>query len=413
MNQFFDQYTLPCGLRVLHQKDDSPIIHSGYGIKVGSQHDPLRYYGLAHLVEHMLFKGTRLRNATQIIYRTEEIGADINAFTSKDDTFVHAVFPKAHTKRMVNVLTDIVFNSLIPEEELQKEKKVIIEEINSYEDSPSEMIFDEFEELLFRGTPVAHNILGREQSVMRITSAVAQQFMHRYYIPSNMVFCIRGNVEMASVLDLLNHQLSRYATSSPLSVVPEMYGGGLDKTRTFSINRRRETSQVHRIVGCLAPSLHDADRLPMTLLCNMLGGPAMSSRLNLLLRERYGLVYGVESSFTPMSSAGVFSIYFGCSKKDLPLATNLVHRAVDEYCVSLVSEDELRKAKRQLRGQLTLAMDNREGSFLAAAKNYLHYDRCQTIDETFQKIEEITPQEVCKVAYSFLLQEYRRTLTYL
>lgn len=411
----FQEYHLDCGLRLLHCNDHNPIVYAGYAIKTGAGNDPRNYHGLAHVVEHMLFKGTHLRNARQIIERVEEIGADINAYTTKDNTFVHAVCPAPYTGRIIHVLTDLVLNSLFPDEELEKEKSVIIEEIQSYEDVPSELIFDEFENLIFRGTPAGHNILGSRLAVGRVSTQVLHQFINRYYFPGNMVFCLRGDVDMDSLIDRIEYAFAR-RFGNPLhrriAVQQQPTRAKQPTESSFFVSRRKQTSQAHRIIGCLAPSLFDGDRFALVLLNNILGGPAMSARLNLLLREEHGLVYNVESSFSPMIETGLFTVYFGCSYADLEQATQLTHEVLDHFCTHTMSSEELNKAKRQIAGQLSLSADNREGSFLTMAKNYLHYHKVSTMDEMLTRLSAISPEEIRQVAQKYLSAYHRCTLTY-
>ena len=411
-------YTLECGLRVLHLPTQSPIAYVGYAVPAGSGHDPRPYHGLAHLVEHMLFKGTPLRNAGMLIRRIEEVGADVNAFTTKTDTFVHAAVPVRYTGRVVSALTDIVLRSSFPAEELSKEQGVICEEIHSYEDSPEEAIFDEFDTLLFRGHPYAHNILGTEHSVGRITPAVAGRFLASYYTPRQMVFCLMGLQEIAPVLDRLNAQFARYTpTHRPfhtphLSGNPRVVPTAGSTASPFYITHRRDTAQAHCLIGALAPHREDPLRIPTSLLCNILGGPAMSSELNMLLREQNGLVYSVEASYQPLKEWGELTIYLGCAPKNLEQATRLVHQVLDRYCTQELSQEALSKAKRRLKGQLALAQDTPETLFLSQIKHFLHYGSALNMDLLAQQIEQIAPQDLSRAASKYLTPALRHTLVY-
>lgn len=404
-------YTTSQGLRVLHIQDFSPIVYAGFGMAAGSAQDPTRYYGMAHLVEHMLFKGTKKRTGPALTNRVEEVGADINAFTTKEDTFVHAAFHKKYTHRVLHVLADIVLHSQFPSQELLKERGVILEEINSYEDSPSETIFDEFEERLLRGAPEAHNILGTEGALKRITPQGAKRFLTQYYHASNMVFCVQGDVEIQSVLEFLEYAFTSAQPRRDYFSTSQRRRGGVQKS-PFLVVHNKQTAQAHCIVGGLAPSLQHPLRLPMALLTNMLGGPALNSSLNRVLREEHGLVYSVEASYTPLKSVGLFAIYMGCNSREVQKALDLTHSLLDELCTTPIDPMKLEKAKKQIFGQLALASDSRESSFLSAAKNFLHLNRYVGIDEMVQKLQKVTPKQIQEVAHNFLLRSHRNILIY-
>lgn len=407
-------YRLPCGLRVIISPDDSPVLYAGYIIAAGSSQDSSRYYGLAHFAEHMLFKGTPLRSAKQIINRVEEVGADFNAYTTKEETFIYSAFHALHFKRVIQILTDVVLHSRAPEDELQKEKGVIIEEINSYKDSPSDLIFDEFENILFRGTPIGHNILGTEESVTRISQRNIADFYRKYYRPERMALCIKGQVDETYLFDFLSHHFANeriyFTAREPLTYQGNISLHPLPEKRTIS--HRYETYQVHRIIGCSAYSLHHSNRHSLLLLNNILGGRGMNSRLNLHLREDKGLVYTVESIFTPMLVAGFLAIYFGAKKEHLSDATASVYNELQRLRDEMITDKELRAARRQLIGQIIVQNDNRETEFLEMGKSFLFFNRYNTIKDIEKKIETITPEDLRRVACELLTPERMLTLTY-
>lgn len=407
------EYTTSHGLRILHCKDSSSVIYAGYGISIGSYNDPLRYYGMAHMVEHMLFKGTTLRSATQLIRRVEDIGSEINAFTGKNETMVHATFPARYAQRVVQVLTDILLNSTIPEEELVKEKDVIIEEICSYEDSPSEMIFDDFESLHYKGTPLAHNILGSQNSVTRITQRAIREFIHKNYIPQNMVFCIQGDVDLLPIINVIEREFDKKAPFPTLRPSQGPTHHPIKPRPTFSKNiSHYDTIQAHCILGFDAPSIFSSDRRAMALFNNILAGPAMSSELNLLLRETHGLVYNVEGSYSAFPNSGMECIYWGCAKKNIDRSVEMVHNILDSMCKIPLSKERVHRATLQLKGQMILAEDNREVHFLSMTKRYLYFSNYVELEQTLQSIDKITESDLLHIAQEYARPEKRNLLIY-
>lgn len=409
-------YTLPSGLRVAYYPEDSEISYAGYIVRTGASQDPHRYFGMAHLVEHMLFKGTSLRNARAIINRIEAIGGDLNAYTTKEETFLYAAFGRSYQIRALQLITDLIQHSQIPEDELAKEKTVIIEEINSYKDSPSELIFDEFENYLFHATPLGHNILGSEASVKRITSKAARAFREQYYQPYNMVLCLRGAFDMEWVLQFCEYHFLM-PTSSPSSL-PSPHTLPLWNPNTALLPTRRmvthrdDTYQIHRLIGGFAYALRDERRIPFSLLINILGGPGMNSRLNLSLREEAGLVYTVESNYTLFSNAGLFTIYFGSAHKDVEEATNRIYQELEKLRLQPLTSVELSVAKRQWLGQLAISNDSRESAFLAMGKSVLFFGKFDSLARIAQRIEAITSENLQQAAQELFYPDRLFTLTY-
>lgn len=413
--QCYHSYLLPSGLRVVIYTDDNPVSYAGYFIGAGSANDPLRFHGVAHFAEHMLFKGTKRRNARQIINRMEEVGADFNAFTTKEDTFVYTAFPYAYFSRVLDMMTDVVCNSSCPEEELLKEREVIIEEINSYLDSPADRIFDEYENLLFHGTPLGHNILGTVQSVERINSEAVRHYMRGAYIPQNMVFCYRGKpIDNKRLFEFLQFHFPATPPQEPdpSSVIPAKKNGYYPMPLKREVSHRYKTYQVHRIIGCHAYSMKDEGRIGLTLLNNILGGRGMNSRLNLALREDEGLVYTVESGFYPYRNAGFLSIYFGTTKEKLNRATQVVKKEMERLKTERITDEALRTAKRQFLGQLTVQDDSRESCFLEMGKSFYYFGLYNTPEQVELQIEKLTPAILQQIACDTFRDEKLLVLTY-
>lgn len=418
----YRSFKLASGLRVILYSDPGPVSYAGYIIAAGSSADPRSFHGIAHFAEHMLFKGTLKRNARQIINRMEEVGADFNAYTTKEETFVYTAFPHEYFSRVLDMMTDVVLHSTCPPEETERERGVIIEEIHSYRDTPADRIFDEYENLLFHGTPLGHNILGTEDSVRRISSAAVRKYMRQHFTPSRMAFCYRGTpIDPEPLLAFLADHFGESSfpqeveAVSPLLVQNGTFGD--DKVASplplrTSVTHNLDTFQAHRIVGYHAYSLSNRRRVGLTLLNNILGGRGMNSRLNLSLREDKGLVYNVESSFYPFRNAGLLSIYFATSKEKLHEATDAVLREVMRLRQESIPEKELRIAKRQFIGQMTVQEDNHESAFLEMGKSFLYFNRFQSIEQVKERINRLTSTQLQAIACEMFLPETRLILTY-
>lgn len=409
----YTTYTLDNGLRILYQPEDTPVTYIGFAISVGAAHDPQRYQGMAHLVEHMLFKGTHLRKGRKLINRLEEVGIDLNAYTTKEDTFLYASLPARYWQRAIQSMLDILLNSAFEPEELMREKQVITEEINSYRDSPGELIFDDFENLLFHGTPIGHNILGTEESVARITRQAALRFMAQHYRPERMVLCIRGSVKIEWVLGTVDRAFAQHMINEPPLVSSEIAPPPSDLAPLKpNVTRRIDSYQVHRAIGNYAYSLYDANRLPLSLLTNLLGGPSLNASLNIALREEAGLVYSVDGNYTPYARTGVFSIYFGTSLRHLEEAHKRVLDVLASCRLSPISDGDLARSKRQFIAQLLVADDNREHVFLSMMKSFLYYNHVLTHQQVVDRINALTSEQLQAVAQEVFAPERLLTLTY-
>ena len=396
----YNTTTLPNGLRIIHLPSTSPVVYCGIGINAGTRQETVGEEGVAHFCEHVTFKGTRHRSAIQILNCLERVGGDLNAFTNKEDTIFYAAILKEHLPKAVDLLTDIVFCSEYPEQEIAHEVDVICDEIESYNDSPAELIYDEFENKVFSGHPLGHNILGTRERVLSFTSAHARRFTHRYYRPDNAVFFAYGDVDFERLVKVLGGKEQgaggkRNVGEQELSSCPSPLASCPSPLAPCpSISHH----QSHVMLGSRTFGYDDERRLPLYLLNNMLGGPGMNARLNLSLRERHGLVYTVESAMASYSDTGCWSVYFGCDHHDVKRCMRLVHRELDRMMQHPLSERQLTAAKRQLKGQIAIACDNREQYALDFAKNFLHYGQERDIDELLQRIDAITAPQIQDVA---------------
>lgn len=400
-------HILSNGLRLVHQPVESPVSYCGFAVNAGTRDEESNEFGLAHFVEHMMFKGTEKRKAWHILNRMENVGGELNAYTTKEDTFVYSIFMEEHYQRAFELLTDLIFHSQFPQHEIDKEVDVILDEINSYEDSPSELIFDEFENLLYKGHALGHNILGDEASLLTFKSESGRSFMRRFYAPENMVFFSMGRMNFKKIVKLAENLLSDIAFPvaprnriAPGEIIPCVK------------KIHKETHQSHVLIGSRAYSMHDERRIPLFLLNNMLGGPGMNNRLNISLREKHGLVYNVESNVTSYTDTGLASIYFGTDPKNMEKALSLVHKELNKLRDVKLSVTQLTAIKKQVIGQLGVSGDNKEGLFLGLGKSFLHYNRYETLPEVFNKIESLTAEELQDVANEIFAPERLFSLIY-
>lgn len=385
----------------------SPVAYCGYAVNAGARDEEPQEHGLAHFVEHMIFKGTEHHKANYILNRIESVGGELNAYTTKEETFVYSIFMKEHFLRAFDLLTDLVFYSSFPEIEIEKEKDVILDEISSYEDSPSELIFDDFENLLYKEHALGHNILGEEETLERFSTTTGKSFMNHYYTPGNMVFFSMGDIPFNKIVKWAESLFSTLpAHSSPQKrKVPTL-------SSASSLTMSKETHQAHVMIGSHAFSMFDEKRIPMFLLNNIIGGPGMNNRLNVSLREHNGLVYSVESNITSYTDTGLFSIYFGTDPKNKEKAIRLVHREIEKLHETKLTEKQLTAAKKQALGQLGVSIDNREGLFLNMGKSFLHYNFFASMEEVFNQINDITAEGILDIAQTVLAPDKLFMLSY-
>lgn len=386
-------HTLDNGIRLVHLPTASAVAHCGVIINTGSRDESADEHGLAHFIEHMLFKGTKKRRAYHILSRLEDVGGELNAYTTKEETAIHASFLKDHYPRAMELIADLIFSSTFPAAEIEKEKEVVIEEINSYLDNPAEYIFDEFEELVFPGQPIGRNILGEPGTVKRINGEKIRQFINRNYSTGQMVFCSVGDISDQAVLNLFRKYFGQ----------AEKRDG---KTRTRSEYRYKplyevkdmDTYQNHCIIGNIAYDLHDRRRMGLFILNNILGGQGLNSRLNLSLREKRGYAYNVESMYNPYTDTGLITIYFGTDNRNLNKSIALTLSELDRLRNQPLGVLQLSRAKNQIRGYLARAYENHESLMLSLGKSLLIFDRIDSLDEVFRKIDAVSPSEMMETA---------------
>ncbi len=403
----YNTTTLKNGLRIIHLPAPSQIIYCGYQIAAGTRDEAIGQEGLAHFCEHMSFKGTESRSAMQVINYIEGVGGELNAFTSKDTTAFYAAVQKEHLIRAVRILTDIVFHSAYPRRERDKEVEVVCDEIESFNDSPAELIYDEFENIVFRNRPLGHSILGTQDTVRRFTVNDVRDFTNAHYTPANAVFFCYGDVDFAQLCRML--QKEKIVASSKKEPSP---ADSAAKPEARQIVKNLGTHQAHVMIGREAYSIHDPRRLPLYLLNNMLGGPSMNALLNLSLRERFAMVYIVESTMVSYSDTGLWSIYFGCDANDIERCRQLVRKELDRLMQRPLSIKRLASAKRQIKGQIALACDNRESFALDFGKSFLHYDWEKNIDALYRDIDALTAEQLHAVACDIFAENTLTTLIY-
>ena len=408
---FFDMMkyniaTLDNGLRIIHLPNTSKIAYCGYQIKAGTRNEKPGDEGLAHFCEHVTFKGTQTHTSTAIINKLESVGGDLNAFTNKEDTVFYSAIPVEHFAKAVDVLSDIVFYSIFPQAEIDKEVEVICDEIESYNDSPAELIYDEFENLVFKGHPLGHNILGSADRVRGFATADAMRFTQQYYRPDNAIFFVYGNIDFKRLVKTLEKLTPKQQQESLVDGAKEVANGRLPELTILN----HDTHQAHVMIGNRAYSATHPLRIPLYLLNNMLGGPGMNARLNVILRERRGLVYSVESSMVCYGDTGLWAVYFGCDPHDVNRCVRLVKGEFKRLMEKPLSEKTLAAAKRQIKGQLAVACDNNENFAIDFGKSFLHFGDEKDIEKLYQKIDAVTAEQIQQVAKEIFDKDSLATL---
>lgn len=399
---------IPEGLRVVTLPSDSPVAYCGIAVHAGTRHELPGEEGLAHFCEHLTFKGTQRRTAMRIINEIEGLGGELNAFTNKGDTVFYCAILREHLRKAIDVLTDIVFCSTYPQAEVEKESEVVCDEIESYEDSPAELIYDEFENILFEGHPLGHNILGTRERVRSYTSDDVRRFTKKWYRPENCVlFCSSPTPSPSRGGEGSSYTDDEKTAKEVFTPLPS--AGGVEGE---TIIRNRGTHQAHVMLGTRAYAASDDRRWALYLLNNILGGPCLNSRLNLSLRERHGLVYSVDSTMTSYSDTGLWTVYFGCDPDDINRCCRLVRRELDRLMQKPLSFAQLRAAKRQLQGQLAIACDNREQYTLDFARTYLHTGHGRTLADVMAHIDTLTSADLQQCAQQLFAAERLTTLIY-
>ena len=431
----YNTYTLDNGLRIIHLPSDSQVVYCGYQINAGTRNEEPGEEGLAHFCEHVTFKGTERRKAWHILNCLESVGGDLNAYTNKEGTVYYSAILKEHIGRAVDLLSDIVFHSVYPQAEIDKEVEVICDEIESYNDSPAELIYDEFENILFKGSPLGHNILGTAEQVRAFKTKDALRFTRKLYRPDNAIFFAYGDIDFKKLVKLLKTLNFEHGTlnfmNSKTSETPaaEMEAGDANhkvqsskfkvqskevqsKVAGQTIVMQKNTHQAHVMIGTRAYDVNDDRRMPLYLLNNMLGGPGMNAKLNLALRENNGLVYTVESTMVSYGDTGTWSIYFGCDEHDVKRCLRLVRKELDKFMQKPLSDAQLKAAKKQIKGQIGVACDNRENFALDFGKSFLHYGWEKNVDRLYEQVDEITAAQIQAVAQELFDKDRLTTLIF-
>lgn len=457
----YNTYTLDNGLRIIHLPSDSKVVYCGYQINAGTRNEEPGEEGLAHFCEHVTFKGTERRKAWHILNCLESVGGDLNAYTNKEGTVYYSAILKEHIARAVDLLTDIVFHSVYPQAEIDKEVEVICDEIESYNDSPAELIYDEFENIIFKGSLLGHNILGTAEQVRSFKTEDALRFTRKLYRPDNAIFFAYGDIDFKKLVKLIRKALAdddsgkvaenaansvgklaeeklpqisqitqisgdensittEKSVSSVKSVGPEKYPSvGPENYPSVgkeiagqTIVMQKNTHQAHVMIGTRAYDVSDSRRMPLYLLNNMLGGPGMNAKLNLALREHNGLVYTVESTMVAYGDTGIWSIYFGCDEHDVKRCLRLVRKELDKFMQKPLSEAQLKAAKKQIKGQVGVACDNRENFALDFGKSFLHYGWEKNVDRLYEQVDEITAEQIQAVAQELFDKDRLTTLIF-
>ncbi len=386
-------HRLANGLRVVAEKSEGNVSYIGTMVNAGSRDEPLDKQGLAHFVEHTLFKGTRHRRSCHIASRMESIGGELNAYTTKEETMVYTNAPAGFAERSFELVSDLVKCSVFPPRELEKEKEVIIEEIHSYSDCPSDSVYDEFEELIYAGSGLAHNILGTPDSVRTLSPADGRGFVDTRYTPDNMVIYCSDPGDPEKNIRLVEKYFGdmEFQCAADRRVVPPLCG-------QFNETRSRSSHQANCITGCRVFGRDDPRRHALFLLNNYLGGPCMNSRLNMEMRDRRGLVYAVDSSVALMSDAGVLLIYYGCEPDRTDRCRSIICNEIDRLAQSALSPWTFAKVRDQYCGQLIMSGEHRESRAMSLAKSLMYYNEIHDIDYTSRCIRSLTPEALQEAA---------------
>ena len=389
-------HNLPNGVQIVHRPTLSPVVYVGIMIGAGTRHEQPNENGMAHYIEHCLFKGTEHYTARQIINHIEGIGGEINAYTTKEETTFYAATLNNHFRTTLHLLADMVLRPTFNKKETDKEVTVILDEIESYNDSPSELIYDDFENMIFEGSSLAMPILGTKKTLKHISKSPDHplNWMKQHYRPERMVLFVQGNVTTKQVIAAAEKELVSFASSSSSSSVSSPSSLSASKERVY----KRHTHQTHIMLGSNSYPIGHPKQLTMFLLNNILGGGSMSSRLYLSLREKYGLVYNIDSQAVPLSDTGYWNIYLACEPQHKNQCLELVQKEVHNLRDVKLTSAQLQRALRQLQGQLAISAENQENNALAMAKQMLYHHRAPQWQETFAKVQKITPEQLQDVA---------------
>jgi predicted Zn-dependent peptidase len=403
----YNVHTLPNGIRLLHVPSAFAISHACIILNSGSRDESADQSGLAHFIEHLIFKRTEKRSTNQILNRLESVGADLNAYTTKEYTCIHASFLNPYLERTIELFNDIVFHSTFPEEELEKEKSVILDEIASYLDQPEEAIYDDFEDMLFNGHPLGRNILGTAESVSNLTRKDIQDFIATNYHTDKMVIAVIGNYSLAKLVKIGQ----KYFGEIPANL-KQNERAAPHQNPVAETTLQKPISQAHIVLGSQAYSLHHPHKTGLLLLNNLLGGNGMSSILNLQIREKYGIAYTIESGYSPLSDTGLFTIYFGTDKEKSARARSLIFKELRKLREKPLTEVQLQKAKHKFIGQIALGEENRISLIISMAKSLIDYDNIDDLQTVFKKIQAVSKSEMGNIINEILDEKNLSALTF-
>lgn len=401
--------SLPNGIRIIHRLCEGAVGCCGFVVHAGSRHEEASELGLAHFMEHLLFKGTSKRRPHHIVNRMDAVGGELNAYTTKEETFVYSVFLHKDFSRAVELLSDLFFHSTFPQEEIEKEREVILDEIRSYEDSPSELIFDDYEDLLLAGHPIGRKILGDPACLETFVSRSFVDFYRRNYTTDRIVFFSQSSLSFSKVKQCVE----KFVGTTPFSSrwVP-FTGESMCVRHGERKTLLKGTHQAHVVWGNACYSLFEDKRVGMHLINNLLGGPGMNSRLNVALRERKGLVYSVESNVSLYTDVGVFTIYFGTDIRQVERCLELVEKELRRLRENKLTTSQLHAAKKQLYGQMMISSENKESQTLGMGKSMLHYNRYDSLQEVVRKVDMLTPEQLLEIANEVLNVQQMSWLVY-
>lgn len=393
-------FSLDNGMKVVYLYDDAAVAHLGVTILGGSRYEEEGEEGLAHFLEHCIFKGTTKRRAYHVLSRLDSVGGELNAYTTKEEICIYAAFAVAHFNRASDLLADITFNPIFPEKEINKEKEVVLDEINSYLDSPSDRIFDDFEAYLFKNHSLGNNILGTKDSVNSFTREDLLSYVDRFFYPENMVLSFVGDIPQNKVFKQLNKDFGQLKKAGSKKN-PNVF----DTYLPFKKVEKEANYQAHIMVGGIAPGYSDEDRRVMTLLINILGGPALNSRLILSVREKYGYSYNIEANYTPYQGVGYWNIYAGTDDRFTKKTLKLIYKELNHFRTKLLTPSQLKKAKVQLKGHIALGMDSNSSLMLNYGKTQLIFNQIDTIHEIHEAIDAISAEDILRVAQKYFSPE--------
>ncbi len=386
-------YTLPNGIRLVHRFNAKEIAHCGLVINAGSRDEEEVQNGIAHFIEHVIFKGTKKRKAYHVLSRLENVGGDLNAFTTKEETCIYASFLHAHYERTLELFSDILFNSVFPEREINREKDIVLDEINSYKDSPSEQIFDDFEEILFDGHAFGRNILGTPKTVKSFKKADILEFMAKNYHTDQMVISSVGNIKFDRLIKLVLKYFEGIKPNLRLNS-----RNGITEYTPLKKVVARQNHLAHCVIGNMAYAVEDKNRLGLVMLNNLLGGPGLNSKLNLALRERHGYAYDIESNYQPYSDTGVFNVYFGTDPENLNKASAIVHKELKYLREKKLGTLQLSRAKTQIIGQLAIALESNLSEMLSNGRRLLQVSKIESVKEIIDAINELTADQLIEIS---------------